>query len=74
MKAAFRSRDIAIGYLRQLEEVHEPLGLRACGCGATGMCRTREILDRPWVKDRIRELERREHQRELEERFFPDVA
>jgi hypothetical protein len=65
MKAAFQSRDYAVRLLRQLDGIHEPLGLRACGCGVRGACRTREVLDRVWVRDRVADLERRDREEEM---------
>jgi hypothetical protein len=60
MKAAYGSRDRAVRYLSRINEIHAPLGFRACTCRAVGGCQTREILDSAWVRDRIDDLELRE--------------
>jgi hypothetical protein len=59
MFAAFRSRDHAVRQLRRVGDLHEAVR-GGCSCGKKPDCRTAQIVDAPWVQDRLRELERRE--------------
>ena len=65
MHAAYRSREQAVRVLQRLAELHQPLGRGVCSCRARG-CPSMAILDRPWVRDRLRQLEQVDAQREAE--------
>jgi hypothetical protein len=60
MIGAYRSRDHGTRLLREIGDLHAPVP-NGCSCGKRKDCETARIIDRGWVQERFRDLERREH-------------
>jgi hypothetical protein len=56
MKAAFRSRERAIRYLRDLRALHEPRKNGSCSCGVKRDCESSRILDSFWIMRMVNKL------------------
>lgn len=59
MVGAYRSRDHGTRLLRRIGLLHER-AQHGCTCGKRPDCETAKIIDQGWVRERIRDLERRE--------------
>lgn len=69
MKSALRSRERAIRYLAELNEIHRPRLDGSCACGLKHSCQSVEILSSQWVRNMIGNVE----MRDIEERGeWPD--
>jgi hypothetical protein len=71
MLAAYRSRDHGTRLLRDIGDLHAPVR-GGCSCGKRPDCKTAQIIDRPWVQDRLRDLEHRERQERLWDDYDED--
>ena len=69
MKSALRSRERAIRYLAELNEIHRPRLDGSCACGLKHSCQSVEILSSQWVRNMIGNVK----MRDIEERGeWPD--
>jgi hypothetical protein len=60
VRSAYQSRDAATEVLAKIADLHVPTG-RGCSCLRRD-CETMPIVNRNWVRDRIRDLRAREGQ------------